>query len=54
MVKTIKTGEVVPRSGQYRPVGEKAEYTFVKGKRVPPTSSGSTKFVMVDITKHKK
>lgn len=53
MAKTIKTGETVPVSGQYRPQGSRHEYTFVQGKRVPPTSSGSTKFVLVDQTKHK-
>ncbi len=50
----IKTGQVCPQSGQYRPIGSKTEVTFVEGKRVPPTSSGITKFVMVDPTKHKK
>ncbi len=50
----VKTGQIVPQSGQYRPVGGKTEVTFVEGKRVPPTPSGTTKFVMVDPTKHKK
>ena len=50
----VKTGQVVTKSGQYRPVGCKTEVTLVEGKRVPPTSSGITKFVMVDPTKHKK
>ena len=45
----IKTGETVPISGQYRP----HEYTFVAGKRIPPTASGATKFTLVDKTKHK-
>lgn len=49
----VKTGQIVPQSGQYRPVGSKTEVTFVQGKRVPPTTSGTTKFVMVDPTKHK-
>ena len=53
MAQTVKTGEVVSKSGQYRPVGSKTEYTFVQGKRVPPTSKGSTKFTLVDKTKHK-
>ncbi len=53
MAKTVKTGGVVPQSGQYRPVGSKTEYTFVQGKKVPPTPKGSTKFTMVDKTKHK-
>ncbi len=50
----VKTGQICPQSGQYRPVGGKTEVTFVEGKRVPPTSSGATKFIMVDSTKHKK
>ena len=50
---TIRTGQKVPKSGQYRAIGSKTEVTFVEGKRVPPTSKGSTKFVMVDPTKHK-
>lgn len=49
----VKTGQIVPQSGQYRPVGGKTEYTFVKDKVVPPTPKGSTKFELVDKTKHK-
>ena len=50
----VKTGQICPQSGQYRPIGEKTEVTLVQGKRIPPTSNGTTKFVMVDATKHKK
>lgn len=53
MAKTIKTGQKVPISGQYKPVGSKTEVTFVEGKRVPPTSKGATKYTLVDKTKHK-
>ena len=53
MASTIKTGGTVPVSGQYRPIGSKTEYTFVQGKRVPPTNNGATKFALVDKTKHK-
>ena len=53
MAKYIKTGQKVVVSGQYRPIGSKTEVTFVQGKKVPPTSNGATKFVMVDKTKHK-
>lgn len=52
MVK-VKTGQICERSGQYRPIGGKTEATLVQGKKVPPTSQGATKFVMVDPTKHK-
>lgn len=50
----VKTGQVVSVSGQYRPVGSKNEFTFVEGKKVPPTPNGSSSFVLVDKTKHKK
>lgn len=53
MSKYVKTGQKAPASGQYRPVGSKTEVTFVKDHKVPPTSSGQTKFVLVDKTKHK-
>lgn len=53
MSNTVKTGGTVPVSGQYRPQGDKHEYTFVEGNRVPPTPAGSTKFTLVDQTKHK-
>ena len=54
MNKIVKTGQKAPMSGQYRPVGSKTEITLVEGKRIPPTSSGTTKFRMVDPTKHKE
>ena len=53
MKRTIRTGDTVTVSGQYRPQGSKHEYTFVEGNRVPPTTSGATKFTLVDQTKHK-
>lgn len=51
---TVKTGQIVPKSGQYRPAGSKTEVTFVQGKRVPPTPKGATKFTLVDPTRHKE
>lgn len=53
MSNRIKTGNIVPESGQYRPQGSKTEYTFVEGKKVPPTPNGAATFIMVDKTKHK-
>ena len=53
MAPTIKTGGIVPVSGQYRAIGSKTEYTFVQGKRIPPANNGTTKFILVDPTKHK-
>lgn len=52
LMKTVKTGQKAPVSGQYRPIGSKTEITLVEGKRVPPTASGTTKFTLVDTTKH--
>ncbi len=40
----VKTGQVVSISGQYRPVGSKNEFTFVEGKKAPPTTNGFYKF----------
>lgn len=54
LATTTKTGQKAPVSGQYKPVGGKTEVTLVKGKTVPPTSSGATTFVLVDKTKHRK
>lgn len=54
MKTTVKTGQIAPVSGQYKPEGSKTEVTFVQGKRVPPTVSGATKFTLVDQTKHKR
>ncbi len=53
MPKYIKTGQKTPVSGQYRVVGTRTEVTLVKGHTVPPTSTGKTKFALVDKTKHK-
>lgn len=53
MTTKIKTGGVVPVSGQYRSGKSKTEVTFVKGKRIPPTLSGATTFTLVDKTKHR-
>lgn len=50
---TVKTGGIVPVSGQYKSGGSNTEVTFVQGNRVPPTPKGATKFTMVDQTKHK-
>ena len=54
LTKYVKTGEKAPVSGQYRPVGSKTEVTLIKDHKVPPTANGTTKFVLVDKTKHKK
>lgn len=54
MNEIVKTGQRAPLSGQYRPLGSKTEITLVEGKRVPPTSNGTTKFQLVDSTKHKE
>ena len=51
MAVKVKTGGVVPVSGQYRPAGSKTEVTFVEGNRVPPVPTGATTFTLVDKTK---
>lgn len=50
----VKTGEKAPVSGQYKVKGGQTEITLVQGKRVPPTASGATHFILVDKTKHGK
>ncbi|WP_196243023.1 hypothetical protein [Ruminococcus flavefaciens] len=50
----MATKTKTPVSGQYKPVGCKAEITLIKGKTVPPTPKGATTFVLVDKTKHGK
>lgn len=50
----VKTGQIAPVSGQYKPAGSKTEITLVEGKRVPPTANGSSTFTLVDKTKHMK
>lgn len=54
MATTTKTGQKAPVSGQYKPAGSKTEITLVKGKTVPPTPTGATRFTLVDKTKHRK
>ena len=51
-MRTVKTGQKAPVSGQYRPKGSRTEITLVAGKRVPPTSNGTTTFTLVDSTVH--
>ena len=51
---TVKTGQIAPKSGQYRAAGSKTEVTLVQGKKVPPTAKGAAKFTLVDATKHKE
>jgi len=49
---TVKPGETVPKSGQYKTPGM-GETTLVAGKRVPPTPKSGQKHTLVDPTKHK-
>ena len=51
---TVKPGEIVPVSGQWKPVGGDTEVTLVKDTKVPPNNGkGLQKFILVDKTKHK-
>ena len=52
MATKVKTGNIAPVSGQYRPAGKKTEITLIAGKRVPPIPTGATTFTLVDKTKH--
>lgn len=59
MKKTLKPGDTVQISGQYKTKGPrgglgKTEVTLVKGKPTPPTQKPNQKLVLVDKTKHKK
>ena len=59
MKRTLKPGETVQISGQYKTKGprwglSKTEFTLVKGKSAPPTAKPKQKLTLVDITKHKK
>lgn len=48
----VRTGQEAPKSGQYRPAGERRdEVTFIKGHRVPPYHGDAKKFTLVDKTK---
>jgi len=50
---TVKTGEVCPRSGQYRIMGlPYAEITLSRGDRVPPYGGRAQTFYLVDATRH--
>jgi hypothetical protein len=50
---TVKPGQPVPISGQYKTPGEN-ETTLVKDKPAPPTPKPNQKHTLVDPTKHKK
>lgn len=52
MAIRVKTGGIVPISGQYRPAGKKTEVTFFAGKRIPHASNGASTFTLVDKTEH--
>lgn len=52
--KTFKPGEPAPTSAQYRNASTGNEITGVKGKPLPPTREKGQKYVIADVTKHKK
>lgn len=52
--KAFKPGEEAPISGQYRNTSTGNEITGVKGKPLPPTPEKGQKYVIADVTKHKK
>jgi len=49
----VRTGEIAPVSGEYRPSGSRNEVTMVKGNRVPPNNEGVRQsFTLVHKAKH--
>lgn len=55
---SIKPGQIVNESGQYKIVGPRGgvsttEVTLVENKPAPPTPKKNSTFVLVDKTKHK-
>ncbi len=52
--KRFSPGTPVPTSGQYKNTSTGTEVTSVRGERLPPTPGAGQKYVLVDITKHKK
>lgn len=57
MKNTLKSGQTVPRSGQYEVIGPRGgetgvEITGVKGKTLPPTSKPGSSYKLIDPTKH--
>ena len=57
MKKTLNSGQIVPRSGQYERIGPRGgktgeEVTAVKGKPLPPTPKPGSSYRLVDPTKH--
>lgn len=56
MAKTVvHTGETVKISGEYHPSGGTSEFTFVKGKTVPPNPEGVRQtFTLVHKARHHK
>lgn len=56
MSKNLKSGQKVPRSGQYEIIGVRGgktgeEVTGVKGKILPPTPKSGQTYKLVDPTK---
>lgn len=58
MADKLKPGQRAPKSGQYEVVGPRGgtrgrEVTSIKGKPLPPATSGE-RYILVDETKHFK
>ncbi len=52
---TVHTGQNVPVSGIYKPSGGRDEFTFVRGKTVPPNPVGvRQQFTLVEKTPHER
>ena len=57
MKPKLRSGQTVPRSGQYEIIGPRGgktgeEITSVKGKPLPPTPKAGFSYKLTDPTKH--
>lgn len=57
--KSLKPGNIAPKSGQYEIIGKRGaqtgnERTVTKGEPLPPTPKSGQSYNLVDETKHKK
>lgn len=53
VMTTVTTGEICPKSGQYRVLGFSGiEITLSRGDRVPPYKGSARTFVLADATRH--
>lgn len=54
MATTLKPGQTVRRSGQYRNTSTGREVTATRGEPLPPTQKPGQRYQLVDPTRHKR